>query len=698
MITLEWLADMGLRAAAVVVLAALFVRTVSRNPAALRHLAWTLALGSVLVVPVLTQVLPWRLPLMPVRALQTPKPGADPGIAPASETKPRLAKDGSGVFGAADDHKAQSEASGTDGAQAGLPAPPNRLRMSFGGIAPLLWAGVAALLVLRLLVGFLLLARVTREARELDSADWLGLLDRACRRLDVRLVPRLLVSDKIAMPCTAGWRRPVILLPAGAEEWDRDRRQVVLLHELAHVKRRDFLPHILAQAACAFQWFNPLVWVAAHRMRSDAERACDDLVLSAGARPSDYAAHLLDIVRGSAPGRAPAPVLPMAQRSEFEGRLLAILESTGPRRLPSLRAAAVAAGFLLTAVIPIAAIGAAPPPPSVESVDEGGEPFRPPQVRAAARESAVLLVEALSDSNAGVRGAAAEALGSLDDTLAVRALIDVLKRDTDAGVRRNAAWALGEIEDPRAVPALSDALRSDTDLEVRRNAAWALGSIEDRSATPALVEALRRERDASIRKAIIEALSSIEDPGSTDALTPFLKDEDPEIRRATAEALSSIEDPRSVDELMAAARDTDPAVRRAIIDALGSIEDKRAAPTIARALSDTDVEVRRAAADAMSSLDELRQVPRELLAALNDADYEVREKAIHALSSFEDPAAIGPLSALLKDADVEIRRAAVEALENIDDPAVTRALREALKDADPEVRRMAAKALGNRSH
>jgi HEAT repeat protein len=584
-------------------------------------------------------------------------------------------------------------------------------------------------------VGFVLLGRVTRTARELASAEWLGLLDRACRRLQVRVVPRLLVSDRVAMPCTAGLRRPVILLPQGAESWDRDRREVVLMHELAHVKRRDFVPHLLAQTACAFQWFNPLVWIAAHRMRSDAERACDDLVLSAGARASDYAAHLLEIVRGSGPGRAPAPALPMAQRSEFEGRLLAILESTGERRLPSLRAGLVSAGFLMIAVLPVAAISAAAPPaPDLAAEEEFRQPALSPlgesegqdhdpdadasrsvrltdpatalpesdtappvQARSDRQESARVLLETLTDANAEVRAAAAEALGALQDTLAVRALMEVLRRDTDAGVRRNAAWALGELEDARAVPALSEALQSDTDVEVRRNAAWALGSIEDSRGTPALVAALRRERESSIRKAIIEALGSIEDASSTEAILPALKDDDPEIRRAAADALSSIEDPKAVDELMAAARDSDPEVRRAVIDALGSIEDRRAAPVIARALSDSDVEVRRAAASAIGSLDELRQVPRELIAALSDSDAEVREHAISSLSSFEDPASVGPLTALLKDQNVEIRRAAVEALENIDDPGATRALREALKDTDPEVRRIAAKALGHRN-
>ena len=55
---------------------------------------------------------------------------------------------------------------------------------------------------------------------------------------------------------------------------------------------------LLAQIACALHWFNPLVWFAAWRLGLERERACDDLVLASGVRPSAYAGHLLEIVTG----------------------------------------------------------------------------------------------------------------------------------------------------------------------------------------------------------------------------------------------------------------------------------------------------------------------------------------------------------------------------------------------------------------
>ena len=75
-------------------------------------------------------------------------------------------------------------------------------------------------------------------------------------------------------------------MPEDANRWPLERLRIVLLHELAHVKRRDCLTHVVAQLACALHWFNPLAWIAARHIRTERERACDDLVLACGTRGS----------------------------------------------------------------------------------------------------------------------------------------------------------------------------------------------------------------------------------------------------------------------------------------------------------------------------------------------------------------------------------------------------------------------------
>ena len=118
----------------------------------------------------------------------------------------------------------------------------------------------------------------------------------------------------------------------------KSAQMFTLAHELAHVKRRDCFTQAMAHLACAAYWFNPLVWIAARRLRAERESACDDLVLAAGTRGSDYAEHLLDIARSLRSGAWPTwSAVTMAHRSQLEGRLMAILNPALPRRSPTRR-------------------------------------------------------------------------------------------------------------------------------------------------------------------------------------------------------------------------------------------------------------------------------------------------------------------------------------------------------------------------
>jgi uncharacterized protein (TIGR03435 family) len=155
-----------------------------------------------------------------------------------------------------------------------------------------------------------------------------------------------------------GFWRSLIVMPPSAAHWSPDRFRVVVLHELAHVKRRDCLTQILTQMVCAIYWFNPLIWIAARKLREERERACDDFVLAAGTKGSDYAGHLLEIARTMRP-RLTSPLagagLAMAHRSQLEGRLLAILDPA-IRRSPAFYGRTAAIGAILVVSIPVAAV------------------------------------------------------------------------------------------------------------------------------------------------------------------------------------------------------------------------------------------------------------------------------------------------------------------------------------------------------
>ena len=211
-------------------------------------------------------------------------------------------------------------------------------------IIAVVWAAIALALVGWLAAGALAVRRIVDNARELTSPDWTMPLCEVADRLDLDTPPRLVLSDDIEMAFACGVLTPTIVLPANAESWSDDRRRAVLFHELAHVKRHDLLGHTLGRLACALYWFHPLVWTAAKNLRAESERACDDLVLSCGARPSEYAQHLLDMVTSVRKHGAPVMALPMARKKEFEGRMLAILDPAVRRASPGrMQSAAVIA-------------------------------------------------------------------------------------------------------------------------------------------------------------------------------------------------------------------------------------------------------------------------------------------------------------------------------------------------------------------
>lgn len=148
----------------------------------------------------------------------------------------------------------------------------------------------------------------------------------AARRAGRRRPATVKLSDRIIVPITCGWFRPVILLPTDAVIWSHKKLESVLAHETAHIVRKDNLTALLVHLAIVWQWFNPLSRLALKQYHREREKACDDLVLSGGVRDVDYARHLAEIGRSAAAVAWPVPAALAGQRpSDFERRLMDIL-------------------------------------------------------------------------------------------------------------------------------------------------------------------------------------------------------------------------------------------------------------------------------------------------------------------------------------------------------------------------------------
>lgn len=222
------------------------------------------------------------------------------------------------------------------------PEPPNTV--------PLWLAGVYLLGVLLLLVRWLrdqhALHRLLKSARPSGlSAPF----------------PAFLVPAPI-IPMACGGVRRRILLPDQALTWEPERREAIISHEAAHLRRHDPFWQSLTELLCALWWFHPLVWLTAHRLRAAAEAACDRAVLDSGITPHDYAHHLLEVAV-MLKNRPVAPAL--ARSSRLEGRVKTILAYTP---VPSARF--VSLGLVTASLVALPLLAARPvaqaqtPPPA----------------------------------------------------------------------------------------------------------------------------------------------------------------------------------------------------------------------------------------------------------------------------------------------------------------------------------------------
>jgi HEAT repeat protein/beta-lactamase regulating signal transducer with metallopeptidase domain len=641
---LIWAAGVLVKGTLLLLFLLLVSAALRRASAGLRHLVWSAGIAALLLLPFVSLTLPWKLPVPAAPLVLEPSPAPVSPPAAGGTGQPVAAPTAPAVVSPA------PEASSPVTRRPGV---------SIGTILTwllVLWTAGAVVLLARLALGAAVVRRIVSRAEPLDSPDWTRPLLEGADRLSLDALPRLVLSDRLPMPFACGVLRPVIVLPEGARQWSDRRRRAVLCHELAHVRRLDLPVNALGQLACALYWFHPLVWVAARRLRMESERACDDLVLGVGTRASEYADHLLQIVCGAARARTPAVALPMAERREFEGRMLAILERDARRDAPGRRQAVTLAAFALALLLPLAALGPATAPAGAtlqgvgdegrdDRTEQGPKPaaqasFSSTQSRQSSAQPAegearqaveqrpetqepqgkqpkpakaktqggerstdpkvvAALIAALGDSVASVREDAAYALGELESREAVSPLSARLARDPDASVRKMIAWALGQIETREATEPLGRAAQADASLEVREMAVWALGQIEAPAAIPAL-EAVLRDASPELRGQAAWAIGSIEPSAAPQGLIVALKDSSADVRLRAAWALGQIEDGAAVPGLMPLLKDSDPEVRKAAFWAVGAIGGDAAQPALIEALKDPDPDVRAAAARALA--------------------------------------------------------------------------------------------------
>jgi len=647
--------------------------SMQRASAGARHLVWLVTLAALLLVPALTAWAPIPIRVLPAKVKSESAVAPSPSPLILTNRAGKIDKVGVLTAPVVTGNEA-APSSSLENVIAGSPV------LSGLSIVFLIWAAVLAVIAASLGFATLAVRRIVNRARPLDSQDWLAPLWEVSDRLALDEPPRLLRSEDAKMPFACGVFNATIVLPAECDSWSLDRRRAVLLHELAHVRRHDLVGHTLGRLACAVYWFHPLVWTAAKQLRSESERACDDLALACGARATDYAEHLLDIVTSVRRDSTPSVALAMARRKEFEGRMLAILDPELRHSSPSRRQSAALIGSLALIAIVVGAaapspripVHTAPPVTSAQGIELLNS--RKPDMKGYPDSREIIggsktHQKTETATNQSTQTTVSTQTNRVEDAFA-KVVEHAVQQGSSAASKALAqaftqgGGKTGKDSDERPV-LLARVLATDTSASLRRIAAWGLAEYADNQvAADALAGALRRDSNPGVREMAAWALAD----GHRSSV--------------------------AIDALSAALRgDANTQVRTISAWALGNVGGRTAAEPLAAALSDASVEVRKRAAWALGNAD-LKEAPPALIALLRDRDPEMRELAAWSLYQIEDPASIPALNAALRSEtnNKNLQIAYIKALAAVGEKSVD-ALKSLLESNDPEIRSIAVKAL-----
>ena len=492
-------------------------RLMSRSTAAGRHLVWATALTASVVVLATTTAGPrFGVPLLPA------EPAApvllSEAVAPLSEASaPSVVR-----------QSLVAIESGSDRAPTVLLASGTQAFMnrSWATLIAALWAAGAFLLLMRLGAGITLVGRMALRSVAVADGPVRTTLEEAMQKLRIARPVGLRESDEISVPMMGGIRNPSIFLPQGWQTWSPERLHLVLLHELAHVCRRDVLSLTLARVASALLWFNPLAHLAVARMKREQEQACDDLVLTAGANATSYADALVDIARSFCAPAFPAWAAPsMARPSQLAGRVDAILDTRRVRPVASTRRGLLVGALTCALVLPLGALEVTPADRAEGETPQVAVSIPPVEAPSAAAPSLMTVVVRRVISETPEAPAAPSVMAQARDGVPVAAA-----QDADVAER--------EARRQRVADALINALQ-DKNADVREQALNGLIGIGDERAIPGLLTALRGG-EVSERRRAVAGLAQFDTDEALDGLIEALSDDSPEVRGEAARALGRV--------------------------------------------------------------------------------------------------------------------------------------------------------------
>src|SRR5881628_341581 len=369
----------------------------------------------------------------------------------------------------------------------------------------LVWFGGVVALSLRLASGWLMTRRLWTTDTHPVPEGCEEALGRLAARLRISRPVRVLGSAVVQVPAVIGWLRPMILLPASALTGLTPLQlDALLAHELAHVRRYDYVVNLLQSVVETLLFYHPAAWWVSQQVREEREHCCDDLAVAVCGDAHFYATALLSMerLRVTPPAFALAATGPGGALMGRIRRLVAPVQvEIFPRWMAGVIAVTLALGGGAHLATGTAATG-----------DRGG-------MRTATLDSLIDRVEVLR--NQAARHEAVKTLGSRRDPRMVPPLLAIALHDGDEEVQHEAVKALGKVRGGAGVSALLEIARTHPNPDVRHKAVKMVGDVATPEAALGVLERLaHRDPDVEVQQEAVKALRHL---GSPQAVAPLAR-------------------------------------------------------------------------------------------------------------------------------------------------------------------------------
>src|SRR6266568_2236675 len=451
---------------------------------------------------------------------------------------------------------------------------PAAIRAAIEPVLPwvvLAWFGGVVALSLRLASGWLMTRQLGRVGTSSVPDACVEAVARLAARLHISRPVRVFQSALVQVPAVIGWLRPVILLPASALTGLTPLQlDALLAHELAHVRRYDYVVNLLQSVVETLLFYHPAAWWVSQQVREEREHCCDDLAVAVCGDAHFYATALLGMERL----RVTPPAFALAATGRggaLMGRIRRLVAPVQTEIFPRWMAGVIAVTLALGGGAHLATGTAA-------TGDRRG-------MRTATLDSLIDGVEALR--NPAARHEAVKTLGSRRDPRMVPPLLAIAQHDGDEEVQHEAVKALGKVRGGAGVGALLDIARTNPNPDVRRKAVKTVGDVAPPEAALGVLEQLaHRDPDVEVQQEAVKALGHLGSPQAVAPLALLARAQpNAEVREEAVEQYARTAAPESALDLLVdrLAHDSSATVQVEAVERLADLPNGLGIPTLRKA-------------------------------------------------------------------------------------------------------------------